>query len=360
MLSKNMLSVLVGSLVLAPTTIFAQQKITFGRFNSRAIYTQSDTCPAPLVILVPGSGANGPEEMIPASATGNGKDHSIFGSFSTGLQKGHASTLAVGKPGIEFFKSWEPKDRFYDLALYQGLGWQDLINNLSDAVDYAKSLPCVDASRITVLGHSEGTQVAVDFANQKPSAVTNLILVGFSGESLATTVDWQFYRRPIDAWLKPDVDQNHDGYISKTEVNAWPEFSWNWKPGQDKVSFDEIETELRNDVNLKAEFQKLTTAKIWLGVFNRDPIYKEAAGLSQNIFVFTGEMDVQTRPEEALKLQAECTAQKKTNCEVTIVPALGHAMSLPKGPRRQKLVDSTLGPVESSFLDLLTATALRL
>jgi hypothetical protein len=87
------------------------------------------------------------------------------------------------------------------------------------------------------------------------------------------------------------------------------------------------------------EFQKLTTAKIWLGVFNRDPFYKEVAGLSQNVFVFTGEMDVQTRPEEALRLQAECASQKKSNCEVTILPGLGHAMSLPKGPRRQKLID---------------------
>lgn len=360
MFAKNTFAVFIGSIILAPTMALAQQKITFGRFSSRAIYTRADVCPAPLVILVPGSGANGPEEMMPASITGDGKDHSIFGSFSAGLQAGHVATLAIGKPGIEFFKSWDPKDRFYDSALYQGLGWQDLINNLSDAVEYAKALPCIDAKRITVLGHSEGTQVAVDFANQRPSAVTNLILVGFSGESLATTADWQFYRRPIDAWLKPDVDQDHDGFISQEEAKAWPEFSWNWKSGQDKVSFNEIENELRSDVDLKTQFQKLTTAKIWLGVFNRDPIYKEAASLSQNIFVFTGEVDVQTRPEEALRLQAECMSQKKSNCEVTIVPGLGHAMSLPKGPRRQKMIDSTLGPVESSFLNLLTATALRL
>ncbi|MCB0411780.1 MAG: FAD-dependent monooxygenase [Bdellovibrionales bacterium] len=64
-----------------------------------------------------------------------------------------------------------------------------------------------------VLGHSEGTQVAVDFANQYPSDVTNLILVGFSGENLATT----------------------------------------------------------------SEFKKLSTAKIWNDMFERPAIYHEAA-----------------------------------------------------------------------------------
>lgn len=357
---QNRIAVLLATVLLFPTMVFAQAKITFGRFNSRALYTPASVCPAPLVILVPGSGANGPEEMMPASITGDGKDHSIFASFSQGLQAGHVATLAIGKPGLEFFKSWDAKDRFYDSALYQGLGWQDLINNLSDAVDYAKTLPCVDATRITVLGHSEGTQVAVDFANQKPLAVRSLILVGFSGENLATTIDWQFYRRPIDAWLKPDVDQDHDGFISREEAKAWPEFSWNWQAGQDKVALSDIEGALRSDININLQFQRAATSKIWAGIFNRDPIYKEAAALSQNIFVFTGEMDVQTRPEEALRLQAECKAQNKSNCEVTIVPGLGHAMSLPKGPRRQKLLGATLGPVEDSFLDLLTATALRL
>ncbi len=206
----------------------AQVKTTFGRFNSRAIFTQSDSaiCPMPLVILIPGSGANGPEEMAPASAIGDNKDHSIFDSFSKGLVKGHVGTLAAGKPGVDFFKSWEHQDRFYDENLYRGLGWQDLINNLGDAVEYAKSLPCVNANKIIILGHSQGTDVAVDYAHQKPQSVKGLILVGFSGENIATTLDWQFFRRPIDSWLELDVDANHDGQISREEASAWPQLSW--------------------------------------------------------------------------------------------------------------------------------------
>jgi pimeloyl-ACP methyl ester carboxylesterase len=350
------------ALLLSPTVGFAQQKITFGRFNSRAIFTQANAgvCPSPLVVLVPGSGANGPEEMMPATLTGNGKDYSIFGAFSESLNRSNVATLAIGKPGIDFFKSWDPKDHFYDSAMYKELGWGNLVDNLHDAVDYAKTLPCIDTSRIAVLGHSEGTQVAVDFASQNPSAVNALILVGYSGENLATTVDWQFFRRPIDSWLKPDVDLNDDGFISREEAKVWPEFIWDWKQGQEKVSFVEIENGLRNDVESKKQAEKLKTAKIWQGVFNRKPIYRETASLSQRLLVFTGELDVQTRPEEALALQAECVNQKKSNCEVTIVPGLGHAMSQPKEPRKQKFLDMTLGPVDDYFLNLLTVTALSL
>lgn len=193
------------SVLMTPAMSLAQQKVTFGRYKSRALFTPSDSlqCPAPLVILVPGSGANGPEEMMPAALTGDGLDHSIFGSFAKGLQRAHAATLAIGKPGVEFFSSWNKQNYFYDASLYQGLTWQDLINNLSDAFQYAKNLPCVDINNITVLGHSEGTQVAIDFAQAEPKLVASLILVGFAGENLATTVDWQLFRRPIDAFLSP-------------------------------------------------------------------------------------------------------------------------------------------------------------
>ena len=344
-----------------PSHALADQKITFGRFQSRAIFSASDAaqCPAPLVILIPGSGPNGPEEMMPGKVTADGKDHSLFGEFSEGLRRGHVGTLAVGKPGVDFFKSWKQQDRFYDEALYLGLGWQDLIDNLKDAVEFAKTLSCVDPRRIFILGHSEGTQVAVDFADQNPSFTRGLVLVGFAGENLATTVDWQLFKRPIGAWLAPDVDTDHDGFISKQEVTTWPEFQWDWTPNQDKVSFAEIEQAQRADANSQKRFQRASTAKIWQGVFNRAPIYSEAASLPIDLFVFTGALDVQTRPEEALRLENECIALQKQNCEVSLVPGLGHGMSAPKGPRKQKFVDATLGPVDESFKAILGVTAAK-
>jgi pimeloyl-ACP methyl ester carboxylesterase len=361
MFKKHLEIFLSASLFLLPTASLAEQRLNIGKFNSRAIFREAPgaQCPAPLVILVPGSGANGPEEMIPAKMTGDGKDHSIFASFSEGLNRGRVSTLALGKPGVDFFKSWDPKDRFYDLPLFQNLAWQDLIDNLKQAIDFAKTLPCVDLNRIYVLGHSEGTQVAVDFALQNPLTAKGLILVGFDGESLATTVDWQIFRRVIDVFVKPDVDTNQDGFMSKSEAAAWPELVWQWEPSQDKVSLTEMERKLRESPALQKEFQKLENAKIWQGVFHRSPVYDQAARLKENLYVFTGALDVQTRPEYALEMKDRAEKADKKNCEVFLVPGLGHAMSAPKGIRKQPLLDATLGPVDESFKTLLQSTAAK-
>ncbi len=341
--------------------LFAQQNLTFGRYNSRAIFKKSidPKCFAPLIILVPGSGANGPEEMVPASSTSTNKDYSIFNAFSDGLHQGHVGTLSIGKPGVDFFTSWDRSKWFYNQTLFANLDWQDLINNLKDAVNFAKTLPCVNPGRIIVLAHSEGTQVAVDFAQQNPYDISDFILVGFSGENLAVTLDWQLFRRSIDTWLKPDVDTNQDRFISKSEVETWPEFHWNWQPNQNLISFTEIEYALRADVTLQKKYKQFSDTPLWKKVFNRPAIYSEVTKLKQNVYVFTGAQDVQTKPEEALRLQNECRRKNKINCWIQIIPGLGHAMSEPKGPRKQKLLDSTLGPVSPMFLKLLKSMALQ-
>jgi len=347
-------------LILIVTTLFlasasyADQKLTFGRFQSRAIFNAAvgAQCPAPIVVMEPGSGPNGPEEMIPGELTLDGHDQPLFNQFAEGMRRGHVATLQVGKPGIDFFKGWGESDILYDKDLYVNMSWQDLIDNLFDAVTLAKTLPCVDVHRIYIFGHSEGTQVAVDFAHQHPE-VKGLIMSGYSGEALATTVDWQLFRRVIDSWLEPDVDVNHDQIITLDEVKSWPEFVF--PPGVTQMSFAEIEATARADQSLQDEVTGMKSLNIWKGVFDRAPIYKETAELPQDIFIFTGSVDTQTRPEEALRAKDACAAVQKQNCHVQIVDGLTHGMSQLKGPRKQKLLDATLGPVDESFENLLQA-----
>lgn len=356
-------TILLVTATLLSITAYSEERMTIGRFNSRAIFNKSTapTCPAPLVIMIPGSGANGPEEMAPANSTGDNKDHSIFSSFSDGFKNGDVGTLALGKPGIDFFKSWNRTEFFYDIEMYKNLGWQDLINNLKDAVEYSKSLPCVDPNRIYVLGHSEGTQVAADYAKQFPSDLHGIILVGFAGENLATIADWQLFKRYIDLFVSPDIDTNHDNFISREEAASFSDtFRWEFKPDQDKVSIDEIEQYLRSIKALQDQFTAFANSKLWQGVFHRAPLYEAISTLPIDVYTFTGALDVQTRPEEALRLKEACVNAKKTNCEVLLVEGLGHAMSKPKGPRGHKLLDATLGPVDESFIEILKKLSVKL
>lgn len=65
------------------------------------------------------------------------------------------------------------------------------------------------------------------------------------------------------------------------------------------------------------------------------------------------QLGAQTRPEEALAAKKECDVLQKSDCWVTLVPRVGHAFSLPRGPRRHPLLDITLGPVEPDFQEVL-------
>jgi hypothetical protein len=126
------------------------------------------------------------------------------------------------------------------------------------------------------------------------------------------------------------------------------------------VSLAEIESTLRSNVELQKQYLSLSSSPVWQGVFNRAPIYTAAAQLSQALYIWTGGLDIQTRPEEALKLKDVCQLTGKLNCNVHILPGLGHGMSQPRGPRRQKLLDATLGPVDEAFLKALEQTARQL
>lgn len=114
--------------------------------------------------------------------------------------------MAIGKPGVEFFSSWDPTTYFYDKALYANSEWTDLIDNVADAVAFVREQPSVDKGRIFLLGHSEGAHVAVDYAASDPS-LAGLILLGYSGENLKTIVDWQLFHRNIDLFVKTDLDR---------------------------------------------------------------------------------------------------------------------------------------------------------
>lgn len=333
----------------------AQREI--GPLHSRAIVKISEKEKHPTVILIPGSGANGPEEMVPASITLDEKDHSLFGQLTDALVKAGVNTIALGKPGVEFFSGWDREKWFYDKAMYQSLRWSDLLENVKAAVDFAIAQPGVDPSKIYLLGHSEGTQISVDYAALDPR-VKGIILLGYFGASPANILDWQLFHRDIEFFIATDVDDNKDGFVSREEAAAWPEFRWQWADDQQLVSYDEIETVLRKNETLKGVFAKLENSPLYAdGIFRRDNINAKAAALKQDIYVFNGELDMQTPAREALAIGSACRAAGKINCEVSIIPGVGHGFSAPKPPKAQPVLDLTVGPINSEFQSNLTQFA---
>jgi pimeloyl-ACP methyl ester carboxylesterase len=337
-----------------------EQKITVGTFQSRAILRFiDDSQKHATVILVPGAGAHGPEEMMPASITLDGQDHGLFQQFSSALNDALVNTISLGKPGVEFFSGWDDSKWFYDLSVYKSLVWQDLVDNVRAAVDFALLQPGVDPNRIYILGHSEGAAVAVDYAAEDPR-IKGIILLGYAGADLATLLDWQLYQREIDFFVATDLDANKDGFIDKTEALRWPEFRWAWQEGQDRVSYAEIKAVIRKNPKLKEIYKALEQSTLYSnGIFRRGEIHTKTASLSQNVFVFNGELDMQTPAREALELGKRCESLLKKNFEITIVPGVGHGFSAPKPPKAQPVLNLTVGPVNPAFQKILTEFAHR-
>jgi len=267
------------------------------------------------------------------------------------------NVLQLGKPGVEHFSSWDTP--IYDEALLKKLVWKDLVANARHGLDFLRSQKKIDSSRIYLLGHSEGTQVAVDVA--KDQKLKGLVLLGYSGEDLTTILRWQIFQREIEHFVVTDVDVNRDGFVTKAEAARWPEFSWNWKPDQDRVAIADIEKYLLGE----AQRNKITDSvknSVWCsdGHCDRGPLYEETAALPQDLYVFTGELDLQTLPEETRRLERACRAAKKKNCRIEIVPKLQHGFNRPKGPRHHPLLDIAVGPVEHEFSDRLYRLAREL
>ncbi|MBX2987526.1 MAG: hypothetical protein KF802_06485 [Bdellovibrionaceae bacterium] len=333
------------TLVAASST--STSKISVGSYRSRVIVSVPVPAPIspPVVILVPGGGPQNPELAMAAPFTLDRRPAFLFNQVAEALNQGGAVTLQLGKPGIEFFRSFEPRLWFYDEALYRRLRWTDLIANVEQSIQWVRQQAAWRNSPIYLLGQGEGAQIAVDVAARQ-RALTGLLLIGYSGHDPATLLDWQLYRREIELFLKPDVDLDRDGMISRAEAARWPEFVWTWQDGVDKVSFEEIETARRQDPARLEIFRQAEESPLYAGgVFRRGPWFARTALLPQDLYVMGGDQDVQTPATEMLKMREACRQRGKKNCWTRLWPYVGHDFSIPRPPRRQPLVDMTQGPV---------------
>ena len=344
-------------------------KIKVGRFESRAVWAASGNAAnkRPTVILIPGSGAHGPEEVMPASLTADGKDHAILGEFAAPLFEGGANILSLGKPGVNAFAGkFDYAQWFYNSPLYHNLKWNDLIDNVDEAVEFALAQPSTDPSRIYLLGHSEGTQVAADYAMMFPQKIRGLLLLGYADDSLGEILDWQLFRRTSEMLLKADIDLNRDGAVSATEAPKLWKMTLNteyfreliecyWDGARTEMRIDEMNQRARNCKPLQETQAQYSSSPLYSnGVFSRVPLHEALSKYSGDIHVFTGELDVQTQPSQALALKQACQRTQKKNCSVTLVPGVGHNFSAPKGHR---LIHPTAGPVSPSFQNTLRELA---
>jgi hypothetical protein len=243
----------------------------------------------------------------------------------------------------------------------------DLVQDANEALAVLMQQPEVDANRLTVLGHSEGTVVTPRVAIDNPDKVKNIVLLGTVAQNISEILDNQIVRIPM-IYAKQVLDKNHNGLLSVQEasedltfqgmvggnlsliltqqnlqndtISLKPEYN----PNND--TYVNIETELKPALieraksfpfpsstlspSLSEPSDKCTSlagCQMWWNsfiAFEPNLITISKVPLTTSILILNGENDTQTPVEQAMLLQQKLTEVNHPDHILITYPNLGH------------------------------------
>ena len=100
----------------------------------------------------------------------------------------------------------------------------DLKNDAEKMLYVLIQQPEVDASRVTLVGHSEGTTIVPRIAIDNPDKVDNIVLMGALAQNLADIGYFQAVTLPL-SYAQQILDHNHNGLLSVQEADENPVFT---------------------------------------------------------------------------------------------------------------------------------------
>ena len=321
--------------------------------------------PFPGVLLVHGSGATDMDEYLPPLVTGTGEPARPFLQIAEYLSERGLAVLRYNKRGIGL------NGTMLDLDVYTNMTVQDLIRDVEKALQVLMQQSEVDASDITIIGHSEGTAIAPRIAVEDPR-VKNIVLLGAYAQNLSDVIYFQLVDRLI--FYAEEIDRNHDGLLSIQEVyatlevelielsplppNAMIENStgeWLWYPGldADEDGYFSIHEELK-PLRIQT-FEWFTTSHDipvykWLqSHFALDTNLAVIGNVSASILILQGEGETQAPVEQAFLLEQRLTEINHPDHALITYPGLGHSFYPVDGWIQP------LGPIQDYVLSDLAA-----
>ena len=97
----------------------------------------------------------------------------------------------------------------------------DLINDAKKAIAVLALQPEVDPTRISIIGHSQGTIIAPRVAIDNSTKVKNIILIGTVASSIRDLIYLQRVFLPLE-YAEKVLDKNHTGLISIQQISKDP------------------------------------------------------------------------------------------------------------------------------------------
>jgi uncharacterized protein len=173
--------------------------------------------PFPGVLLITGSGAEDMNETTGYIRIDNATGSKIYPStpffqIAEYLSDRGFVTLRYDKRGVG------TNFTILDSNVWGNLTINDIEQDANKALAVLTQQPEVDNSKITVLGHSEGTVIAPRVAIDNPSKVKNIVLMGALAQNMSEILEFQAVSLPL-LYAKEVLDKNHNGTLSVQEAS---------------------------------------------------------------------------------------------------------------------------------------------
>ena len=241
-----------------------------------------------------------------------------------------------------------------DTKVWGSVAANDLIQDTKQALNVLMRQPEVDAKRISVIGHSEGTIYAPRVAIDNPTKIKNIILMGTLAQN--PVKDLYYYQVVISPleYAKQVLDKNHTGLISIQQLATDPllrkflvplsvlstnnteditkslqrDFGTNNYIGIDKQLNPSLVKTYENITAFSSsKCNSLGPCPLWWkSVSSLIPNLSIIGNVSKStsILILNGENDSQTPVEQAFLLQQRLTEVNHPDHTLITYPDLGH------------------------------------
>jgi uncharacterized protein len=211
------------------TTKYRNMVIDLGngvKTNARLNLPANGEGPYPAVLLVPGSGLVDMNETLGYVRIDNETGSKIYPSarpfyqIAEYLSERGFAVLQYDKRGVG------TNSTILDSNVWGNVTFDDLKQDAEKALDILTQQPEIDASEVTLVGHSEGTMIAPRVSIDNPDKVENIVLMGAIAQNLGTShlAYFQGVTTPL-LYLQQVLDHDHNGLISVSEASKDPVFS---------------------------------------------------------------------------------------------------------------------------------------
>jgi uncharacterized protein len=252
-----------------------------------------------------------------------------------------------------------------DYNIWGNLTFDDLKNDAEIALGILTQQPEVDPSKITLIGHSEGTiivpRIVIDQVN-KTNATTTIKSIVLMGSAATTMADLAYYQKVGVAldYMHQVLDKNGTGSIAVQEAIQDPlvgRFIVANFGNDTATEFIDIERQVRpllekaleefTNADVNARCDNPEGCPMWFNsALNLEPNLSVIGNLSRStsVLMLNGENDPLTPVQQSFLLEQRLTEVDHPDHTLITYPGLGHTFAI--SPQWS----TGLGPVEQNVL----------